>query len=81
MGQIKIGDAAALLGVSDDTVRRWVEQGRRWPAEVPEWNAQPLHGRQGERARSLKRYALQPRHVATFTFVRIAEKSVSVFPT
>jgi len=28
MGQIKIGDAAALLGVSDDTVRRWVEQGR-----------------------------------------------------
>src|SRR5450759_3148656 len=28
MGRIKIGDAAALLGVSDDTVRRWVEQGR-----------------------------------------------------
>jgi molybdopterin-binding protein len=28
MAQIKIGDAAALLGVSDDTVRRWVEQGR-----------------------------------------------------
>ena len=28
MGQIKISDAAALLGVSDDTVRRWVEQGR-----------------------------------------------------
>jgi len=28
IGQIKIGDAAALLGVSDDTVRRWVEQGR-----------------------------------------------------
>lgn len=28
MGQIKIGDAAALLGVSDDTVRRWVDQGR-----------------------------------------------------
>ena len=28
MGRIKISDAAALLGVSDDTVRRWVEQGR-----------------------------------------------------
>ena len=28
MGRIKIGDAAALLSVSDDTVRRWVEQGR-----------------------------------------------------
>lgn len=28
MGQIRIGDAAALLGVSDDTVRRWVDQGR-----------------------------------------------------
>ena len=28
MGQIKISDAAALLSVSDDTVRRWVEQGR-----------------------------------------------------
>ena len=28
MGQIKISDAAALLSVSDDTVRRWVEQER-----------------------------------------------------
>jgi molybdopterin-binding protein len=28
MGRIKIGDAAALLSVSDDTVRRWVDQGR-----------------------------------------------------
>jgi len=28
MGRIKIGEAAALLSVSDDTVRRWVEQGR-----------------------------------------------------
>ena len=28
MGQIKISDAAALLSVSDDTARRWVEQGR-----------------------------------------------------
>src|SRR5664279_3879371 len=28
MGQIKISNAAALLSVSDDTARRWVEQGR-----------------------------------------------------
>lgn len=26
--RFRIGDAAALLGVSDDTVRRWVEAGR-----------------------------------------------------
>jgi molybdopterin-binding protein len=26
--QMRIADAAALLGVSDDTVRRWVESGR-----------------------------------------------------
>ena len=28
MPQLRIGEAAALLGVSDDTVRRWAEQGR-----------------------------------------------------
>lgn len=28
MTQVRIGDAAALLGVSDDTVRRWADQGR-----------------------------------------------------
>jgi molybdopterin-binding protein len=28
MPQFRIGDAATLLGVSDDTVRRWVEAGR-----------------------------------------------------
>ena len=26
--QLRIGEAAALLGVSDDTLRRWAEQGR-----------------------------------------------------
>lgn len=28
MTQIRIGQAAALLGVSDDSVRRWVNEGR-----------------------------------------------------
>lgn len=28
MNQFKIGEAAALLGVSDDTVRRWGESGK-----------------------------------------------------
>ena len=28
MPQIRISDAAALMGVSDDTVRRWVDSGR-----------------------------------------------------
>ena len=28
MAQLRIGDAAALLGVSSDTVRRWIDQGR-----------------------------------------------------
>jgi molybdopterin-binding protein len=28
MPQVRIGEAASLLGVSDDTVRRWADQGR-----------------------------------------------------
>lgn len=28
MHQYRVGEAAALLGVSDDTVRRWIEAGR-----------------------------------------------------
>ena len=40
MRSYKIAEAARLLGVSDDTVRRWVEQGvlpvtKAAPAEIP----------------------------------------------
>lgn len=28
MPQLRVSEAAALLGVSDDTVRRWIDQGR-----------------------------------------------------
>jgi molybdopterin-binding protein len=33
--QLRIGEAAALLGVSDDTVRRWAEQGRLRLTKAP----------------------------------------------
>lgn len=37
--EFRIGEAAALLGVSDDTVRRWIDQGRLaasgTPATIP----------------------------------------------
>jgi molybdopterin-binding protein len=33
--QLRIGEAAALLGVSDDTVRRWGEQGRLRLTKAP----------------------------------------------
>jgi molybdopterin-binding protein len=37
--EFRIGEAAALLGVSDDTVRRWIDQGRitasGTPAAIP----------------------------------------------
>ncbi len=35
MPQYRISQAAALLGVSDDTVRRWVESGRLRVADGP----------------------------------------------
>jgi molybdopterin-binding protein len=33
--QLRIGEAAELLGVSDDTLRRWAEQGRLQVAKGP----------------------------------------------
>ena len=33
--EFKIGEAAALLGVSDDTVRRWIDQGRLTASRTP----------------------------------------------
>lgn len=39
MPHFRISEAAALLGVSDDTIRRWVESGRLKPSSV--------HGPQG----------------------------------
>ena len=40
MADFKVSDAAHLLGVSDDTIRRWVDQGvlpttGATPAEIP----------------------------------------------
>lgn len=35
MPEFRISEAAALLGVSDDTVRRWADQGRLTPTRGP----------------------------------------------
>ena len=39
MPQLRVGEAAALLGVSDDTVRRWAEQGRLRLGTLPNGRA------------------------------------------
>ncbi len=39
MPQLRIGEAAALLGVSDDTVRRWADQGRVQLQKAPSGRA------------------------------------------
>lgn len=44
MTQLRIRDAAALLGVSDDTVRRWVESGAL-PQQTDEHNRMVIDGR------------------------------------
>ena len=45
MPQFRIGDAATLLGVSDDTVRRWVEAGRL-PSGRDQQGRQVIEGRE-----------------------------------
>ncbi|HEX8508419.1 MAG TPA: TOBE domain-containing protein [Propionibacteriaceae bacterium] len=43
MPNLRIRDAAAFLGVSDDTVRRWVEQGML-PVQTDDSNRQVIDG-------------------------------------
>jgi molybdopterin-binding protein len=43
MPQFRISEAAGLLGVSDDTVRRWVE-GERLPVERDDGNRRVIDG-------------------------------------
>lgn len=44
MTQLRIRDAASLLGVSDDTVRRWVDSGAL-PQQTDEHNRMVIDGR------------------------------------
>ena len=39
MPQLRVGEAAELLGVSDDTVRRWADQGRLRLVRAPNGRA------------------------------------------
>lgn len=49
---LRIKDAAGLLGVSDDTVRRWIDQGRLPAVQLD-------NGRKGVRGRDLAEFARQ----------------------
>lgn len=46
MSHLRISEAAGLLGVSDDTVRRWIDQGRLTSIQLD-------NGRMGVRGREL----------------------------
>lgn len=59
---LRISEAAGLLGVSDDTVRRWVDQGRL-PVVQSENNRMAIEGR--ELAAFVRRLAESPEHGAT----------------
>ena len=45
MPNLRISEAAALLGVSDDTVRRWIDQGRL-PSVVADNGRKAVEGRE-----------------------------------
>jgi molybdopterin-binding protein len=57
MSKLRISEAASLLGVSDDTVRRWVDQGRL-PAVQGDNNRMAVEG--SELASFLQRQAEAP---------------------
>ena len=61
MPNLRISEAASLLGVSDDTVRRWVDQGRL--PVVHERNRMAVEGR--ELAAFVQRLAEAPEPGAT----------------
>ncbi|ONI90016.1 MerR family transcriptional regulator [Saccharothrix sp. ALI-22-I] len=50
MPNLRISEAASLLGVSDDTVRRWIEQGRLTEVQLDS-------GRKGVAGRELAEFA------------------------
>ncbi len=49
VSNLRISEAAELLGVSDDTVRRWIEQGRLTAIQLP-------NGRKGVGGRELAEF-------------------------
>ena len=64
MTKIRISDAARFLGVSDDTVRRWLDQGAL-PHEVDPSNRKVIDGRvQAEFAKTQAHPAPDPSGVA-----------------
>lgn len=61
MTQLRISEAAALLGVSDDTLRRWADQGRL-PVSTGEAGRQVVEGRELARLAQELADAPEPGH-------------------
>lgn len=60
MPQLRISEAASLLGVSDDTVRRWAEHGRLRTAKGPNGRAVVDGAELAELARGLAEHVPGP---------------------